>query len=109
MRKTNSAILETVRETAKGLHAAGVTDQVALREFDRLCLPPVQALPAEEIRKIREKSRGSGSCCGTPEYHCIHAAEAGDRSEAANRDRAQTDLLGAEARLGDRCLGRGPM
>jgi len=38
MRKTKSAILEAVHETAKGLHDAGVMDQVTLREFDRLCL-----------------------------------------------------------------------
>jgi putative transcriptional regulator len=59
MRKTKSAILEAVRETAKGLHAAGVMDQVTLREFDRMCLPPVEALRPEEIKKIREKSRVS--------------------------------------------------
>mgnify|MGYP001594432255 FL=1 len=59
MRKTKSAILEAVRETAKGLHAAGVMDQLTLREFDRMCLPPVEALRPEEIKKIREKSRVS--------------------------------------------------
>ena len=37
MRKTKSAILEAVHETATGLHKAGVMDQVTLREFDRLC------------------------------------------------------------------------
>jgi putative transcriptional regulator len=37
MRKTRSAILEAVHETAKGLHAAGALEQVTLREFDRLC------------------------------------------------------------------------
>ena len=50
---------EAMRETAMGLHAAGVMDQVTLREFDRLCLPPVKALQPEEIRKIRKKSRVS--------------------------------------------------
>ena len=59
MRKTKSEILEAVRKTARGLHAAGVMDQVTLREFDRLCLPPVKALQPEQIRKIREKSRVS--------------------------------------------------
>jgi len=59
MRKTKSAILEAVRETARGLHAAGVMDQVTLREFDRLSLPPIETLEPEEIRKIREKSRVS--------------------------------------------------
>lgn len=59
MRKTKSAILEAVHETAKGLHAAGVMDQVTMREFDRLCLPPVKPLQPCEIKRIRESSRVS--------------------------------------------------
>ena len=54
MRKTKSAILEAVHETATGLHAAGVMDRVTLREFDRLCLPPVEPLQPREIKRIRE-------------------------------------------------------
>jgi len=48
-----------VHETARGLHAAGAMDQVTLREFDRLCLPPVEPLQPEQIRQIRETSRVS--------------------------------------------------
>lgn len=59
MRKTKSPILEAVHETAKGMHKAGVMDQVTLREFDRLCLPPVEPLQPEEIKKIREASHVS--------------------------------------------------
>lgn len=59
MRKTKSAILEAVHETATGLHKAGVMDQVTLREFDRLCLPPVEPLEPEQIKKIRKASRVS--------------------------------------------------
>lgn len=59
MRKTQSAILEAVHETAKGLHDAGVMDQVTMREFDRLCLPPIKPLQPEEIKQIRETSRVS--------------------------------------------------
>jgi putative transcriptional regulator len=59
MRKTKSAILEAVYETAKGLHKAGVMDQVTLREFDRLCLPPVEPLEPDQIKKIREATRVS--------------------------------------------------
>lgn len=59
MRKTKSPILEAVHETAKGLHKAGVMDQITLREFDRLCLPPVEPLQPEEIKKIREASHVS--------------------------------------------------
>ena len=59
MRKTKSAILEAVHETAKGLHKVGVIDQVTLREFDRLCLPPVEPLEPDQIKKIREATRVS--------------------------------------------------
>jgi putative transcriptional regulator len=59
MRKTKSAILEAVHDTAKGLYKAGVMDQVTLREFDRLCLPPIEALKPEQIKQIREESRVS--------------------------------------------------
>ena len=46
MRKTKSAILEAVHETAKGLHNAGIMDQVTMREFDRLCPPPIEQIAA---------------------------------------------------------------
>jgi putative transcriptional regulator len=59
MRKTKSAILEAVHETARGLEAAGVMDQVTLREFDRLCLPPIVPLQPVEIKRIRENTRVS--------------------------------------------------
>ena len=59
MRKTKSKILEAVHETAKGLHNADVMDQTTLREFDRLCLPPVESLAPDEIKRIREKSHVS--------------------------------------------------
>lgn len=57
MRKTKSAIREAIRETTRGLHAAGVMDQVTLREYDRLCLPPIEPLSRSKIRRIREQSR----------------------------------------------------
>ncbi|MBK9663149.1 MAG: DNA-binding transcriptional regulator [Nitrosomonas sp.] len=59
MRKTKSTILEAVHDTAKGLHKAGVLDQVTLREFDRLCLPPIEPLGPEQIKQIREATRVS--------------------------------------------------
>jgi putative transcriptional regulator len=59
MRKTKSAILDAVHDTAKGLHQAGVMDQITLREFDRLCLPPIAPLAPEHIKRIREVSRVS--------------------------------------------------
>ena len=59
MRKTKSPILEAVHETAKGLHKAGVMDRVTLREFDQLCLPPIEPLQPDQIKKIREASNVS--------------------------------------------------
>lgn len=59
MQKTKSAILEAAHDTAKGLHKAGVMDQVTLREFDRLCLPSVAPLEPEQIKKICETTRVS--------------------------------------------------
>lgn len=44
MRRRKLAILEAVYATAKGLHKAGVMDQITLREFDCLCNPPVARL-----------------------------------------------------------------
>jgi putative transcriptional regulator len=59
MRKKKSAILEAVHETAQGLYKAGVMDQLTLREFDRLCLPPIEPLEPEKIKQIRETSNVS--------------------------------------------------
>jgi putative transcriptional regulator len=44
MAKKRSKILDAVHETAKGLHAAGVIDQVTMRKFDQACLSPVPPL-----------------------------------------------------------------
>ena len=59
MRKTKSAILEAVHETATGLHKAGVMDQMTVRELDSLCLPPVEPLQPMQVKQIREASRVS--------------------------------------------------
>lgn len=59
MRKTKSSILAAVHETAQGLHKAGVMDQITLREFDQLCLLPVEPLQPEQIKHIRESTRVS--------------------------------------------------
>lgn len=40
MRKTPSPILAAVNATAKGLHRAGVMDEVTRRAFDGLCRLP---------------------------------------------------------------------
>lgn len=52
-------ILDTVHETARGLHRAGVLDTKTMREFDALCLPPVKEMTAAQIKRLRTKSRAS--------------------------------------------------
>jgi putative transcriptional regulator len=59
MRKNRSSILDAVHETARGFHDAGIMNKVTMREFDRLCVPPVKPLQPEEIRQIREKAHVS--------------------------------------------------
>jgi putative transcriptional regulator len=52
-------ILDTVHETAQGLHEAGVMDTKTMREFDALCLPPVKDLSAAQIKQLRKRSKAS--------------------------------------------------
>lgn len=54
-----SRVLAAVHETAEDLHAAGVLPTRTLREFDALCLTPVQPLTPEEIRALRLREDAS--------------------------------------------------
>lgn len=60
-RKAESSILASVHETATGLHGAGLIDKATMREFDALCLSPVEPLAPEEIRALRERENVSQS------------------------------------------------
>lgn len=55
----DKSILDVVHESAKELHDIGVMDEVTMREFDALCLPPVKAYSAAEIQRIRKTNRAS--------------------------------------------------
>ena len=46
-------------ETAHDLHDAGVMDDVTMREFDALKLPPVKQYTAVQIKRIRKKNKVS--------------------------------------------------
>ena len=54
-----SRILAEMHQTARGLHRAGALGKQTLREFNTLCLPPVRALSARQIRAIRSRARMS--------------------------------------------------
>jgi putative transcriptional regulator len=58
-KKTESGILASVHETVTGLHAAGLVDKATMREFDVLCLSPVEPLSPTEIRALREREQVS--------------------------------------------------
>ena len=52
-------ILDTVHDTAKGLHKAGVMETKTMREFDALCLTPVKSLSAAQIKRLRTRNKAS--------------------------------------------------
>src|SRR5260363_179196 len=56
-----SFMLKVAHEMAKGLYDAGIMDATTMREFDALCLPPVERLSSEQIKKIRLRIRLSQS------------------------------------------------
>jgi len=53
----NSRILDMVHETARDLQDLGFIDKRAMRRYDALCLAPIPAYSAEEIRSLRERYR----------------------------------------------------
>ena len=55
----SDSILKTIHETAKGLNNAGLMDEMTMREFDALCLPPVKEYSARQIKRIRLKHKAS--------------------------------------------------
>ena len=57
----SKSILETVRNTAQGLHKAGAMGVMTMHEFDALCLPPVKQYTAGQIKRIRTKQKASQS------------------------------------------------
>ena len=54
-----SRIMAVIHETAEDLHSAKVMPAQTLREFDALCLTPVQELTPEEIRSLRLREEAS--------------------------------------------------
>ena len=59
IKSKRSHILEAVHESAKGLHEAGIMNEMTMREFDAICLPPIKKYTAKEIKKIRLSLRVS--------------------------------------------------
>ncbi|MEQ9643742.1 MAG: DNA-binding transcriptional regulator [Alphaproteobacteria bacterium] len=51
--------LAAVHETALDLHQSGLIDKRTMKEFDEMCLTPVEELSAAQIRQIREQENAS--------------------------------------------------
>jgi putative transcriptional regulator len=58
-KRAESPFLTSVHEAAAGLHRIGLVDKSTMREFDALCLTPVQPMTPEEIRALREREKVS--------------------------------------------------
>jgi putative transcriptional regulator len=52
-------LLDVLHGTAQGLHAAGTMDATTMREFDALCLTPVQDYSAAQIKRLRLRFKAS--------------------------------------------------
>ncbi len=56
---TRSDALASVHELVSDLHRTGLVNATTMREFNAMCLTPVQPLTPDEIRRIRERERVS--------------------------------------------------
>jgi len=59
MKKKKSKILETLHDTAKDFHEAGIWDKQTMAEFDALCLPKVKEYSPVQIKKLRKRCKVS--------------------------------------------------
>ena len=53
------SLLEVGHEMAQGLYDAGIIDATTMREFDVLCLPPVEELSPRQIKQLRLREKVS--------------------------------------------------
>ena len=58
-KRYRSPALRSLHEVAEDLHAVGTIEKATMRRFDLSCLTPVEALPPEAIKTIREKANMS--------------------------------------------------
>lgn len=54
-----SDILESVHESARALHDAGIMDTTTMKDFDELCIAPSREYSGEELKALRERLRVS--------------------------------------------------
>jgi putative transcriptional regulator len=49
-----SDVYAAIHQTMEDMYGVGLVDKITMRKFDDSCLVPVEELPPEEIRRIRE-------------------------------------------------------
>lgn len=60
-----SRILKEVYDTARGLHGIGAISAVTMKDYDKLCLPPIHNFSFKEIKKLREREKVSQAIFAT--------------------------------------------
>ena len=55
--KYKSELMEAIHETATGFHKSGTMDKKTMREFDVLCLTPIQDMSPKKIRALRTREK----------------------------------------------------
>jgi putative transcriptional regulator len=58
-RKYRSKLLAAVHETVADLNRGVPMDQKTMREFDALCLTPIQKMTPQKIRRLRTREKTS--------------------------------------------------
>lgn len=56
---SRKSILKVVHDGARDLHKAGLMDEMTMRDFDAMCLPPVKEYSATQIKRLRMKHKAS--------------------------------------------------
>lgn len=58
-KKYRNKLLATVHETAADFHRSGGMDWKTMRDFDALCLTPIQEMTPKKIRALRTREKTS--------------------------------------------------
>ncbi len=107
MSKTyRSDALTPIHETASDLHDAGIMGKRTLRDFEGLCLAPVRAMTAADIRALRTRERVSQAVFARYLNVTTAWSASGSGREAPDRRLAQAADPGRPARpRSDRVAG----
>ena len=57
--KYKSKLMEAIHETATGFRKTGTMNKITMREFDVLCLTPIQKMTPRKIRALRTREKTS--------------------------------------------------